>query len=53
VSQYAIAAATGIDKGTISKFLSGQRAGFSPASLDALGKYLRLTIASAGPVEDK
>ena len=51
VSRYQISKATGIANSTLSKFLSGERDGFAPWNLDELGKYLRLTITSAGPIE--
>lgn len=51
VSRYQISKATGIANSTLSKFLSGERDGFAPWNLDELGKYLRLTITSAGPLE--
>jgi len=52
VSRYAIAKATGIRQSTLSRFVNGQRDGMTLATIDALGKYLRLTITSAGPIDE-
>ncbi len=53
VSRYQISKATGIANSTLSKFLSGEREGFAPWNLDELGKFLRLTITSAGALESE
>ncbi|TXT20012.1 MAG: hypothetical protein FD138_4292 [Planctomycetota bacterium] len=43
-----IARQTGIDKSTLSRFLSGER-GLPMATLDALAEFLRLEIRLIGP----
>ena len=45
---YAIAAATGIDKSALSRFLSGER-GVSAKALDRLGELLDLEVIRHGP----
>jgi transcriptional regulator with XRE-family HTH domain len=44
-SQYAIAKATGINQGNLSKFLSGER-GMSLDNIDLLCDYLKLKLVS-------
>lgn len=44
-SQYAICRATGIDKASLSRFVSGER-GVSMTALDALGQYLGLELVA-------
>lgn len=51
VSRYQISKNTGVAASTLSKFLSGERAGMTLQSIDQIGRYLRLTLTSAGPVE--
>ena len=47
-SRNAIAKATGIDKGALSRFMSGKR-GLSLTTLDVLGEVLSLRISVEGP----
>ena len=48
LSCYAIAQATGIDKATLSRFLSGER-GISAKALDRLGELLDFEVVRHGP----
>jgi len=48
LSGYAIMKATGIDKGTLSRFLSGER-GISAKALDRLGELLDFEVIRHGP----
>ena len=46
-SRYAVSQATGIAQSVLSRFMAGQT-GLSGASLDVLGKYLRLEVVMHG-----
>jgi transcriptional regulator with XRE-family HTH domain len=50
VSRYAICQATGLDKGTMSRFMAGQ-VGLSLPTLNALADVLGLRIVADGPVK--
>lgn len=52
ISPADIARQTGIDKSTLSRFLSGER-GLPMATLDSLSKFLRLEIRLVGPTQRK
>jgi transcriptional regulator with XRE-family HTH domain len=43
LSRYELSKRTGIDEGTLSRFMHGER-GLSMKALDRLGEYLRLTV---------
>jgi transcriptional regulator with XRE-family HTH domain len=46
MTRYAIAKRTGISEATLSRFVTGTRAGLSMQALDALGECLGLKIVS-------
>lgn len=46
-TRYAVSQATGIAQSVLSRFMAGQT-GLSGASLDVLGKYLRLEVVMRG-----
>jgi transcriptional regulator with XRE-family HTH domain len=50
MSQNALARLAGINKGVLSRFVSGQR-GLSMEALDALAAVLRLIIVADGPIK--
>ena len=52
MSRNAIAKATGIDKGALSRFMSDNR-GLSLATLDALGEVLGLRVVADIPAKKK
>ena len=52
MSRNAIARATGIDKGALSRFVHGER-GLSLATLDVLAELLRLRVVADGPPKAK
>ena len=52
MSRNAIARATGIDKGALSRFVHGER-GLSLATLDLLGEVLGLRVMADAPAKKK
>ena len=50
VSRYAICAAAGLDKGTMSRFMAGH-VGLSLPTLNALADVLGLDVVARGPVK--
>lgn len=52
ISPAEIARQTGIDKSTLSRFLSGER-GLPMATVDSLSEFLRLEIRLVGPTQKK
>jgi hypothetical protein len=50
MSQNALARSSGLNKGVLSRFVSGQR-GLSMEALDALADVLRLNIVADGPIK--
>ncbi len=52
VSTYRLERETGIHNSALSRFIRGER-GLSVASMDTMGKYLKLVLVSKRPQQDK